>query len=365
MSTTKIEQNSESHKSPEHESVGRDVVLSISDEELRIYDQLGPEDSTVKKWLAENGIGKNDRIVVNNTVYIAKPGDFLTRDLAATQERTLAAARTIVDLEAAVDKHTDAIAEHEPGISEELADDVGEVALDAAEVEEPDSEITGPLKANELQQSIEAAGPYVYLKDALPPVVRPSDEHDEGESKYDFLFADDATYNAKMQEFGQYVPETEEDKQRAYYDKYVTEENRQSSLESLVLSYRANPQLRTILEKHGVSPDTVEAVDAIRENAAVRLDVAVVLARKLDRMAIPDSDFGWRVVENSRGNLKVDPLTGKRMDSRTYAVGMALKMLDGEFVEGLDKPSDYLYEDDGRVKMGQHRHAARAILMSS
>lgn len=202
---------------------------------------------------------------------------------------------------------------------------------------------------------------YSYLRDLLPPVTRP--ESSKESQSYDILFTkDDNVYQSYMDRLNR--PKTPEDKQREYYDRFVTDENRQSAqelLQSAVLP--KNPELVRILRTAGLDPASLDAVDAIRENPDVRFQVAKELTRKLRGMLISDPyQFGWRIDQNSPGNLKVDPQTGNRMRSQDYAISIALKMIDGEFSER-NESDDFARDESGRVAVGQHRHAARAVLM--
>ncbi|HEY8886253.1 MAG TPA: hypothetical protein VIM31_02000 [Candidatus Microsaccharimonas sp.] len=170
---------------------------------------------------------------------------------------------------------------------------------------------------------------YVYLKEALPTVTRGETEASQ-----------------------------------KYYDKFVTEENRQVSLDFLDEAVKADVKIAAILHEAGLNPSDMAAVDAIRENPDVRYQVAKRLTQKLDTLADRDpTDFGIRIANNSPNNLKVDPQTGKRMLSRMYAVDTALKMLGGEFSER-NEANDFARDSSDRVAIGQHRHAARTTIMS-
>ncbi|RWZ78590.1 MAG: hypothetical protein EOT05_02465 [Candidatus Microsaccharimonas sossegonensis] len=170
---------------------------------------------------------------------------------------------------------------------------------------------------------------YTYLKDALPVVTRGDTEAS-----------------------------------RKYYDKFVTEENKQVSLDFLQEAVKADREIARVLDEAGLKPIDMAAVDAIRENPDVRYGVAKRLVQKLDMLVDRNpEDFGIRIAHDSAGNLKVDPQTGKRMKSRLYAVDMALKMLGGEFSERYES-NDFARDSNDRVTIGQHRHAARAVIMS-
>lgn len=207
---------------------------------------------------------------------------------------------------------------------------------------------------------------YEYLKELLPPVTRPAGEAPRLD--YSYIHIKDALEQGRAAAQAQaelaHKENTPEGKARKYYDKVVTEENRQDSLDFLGEVIKANPELVTIFQEAGLNPSDVATVDAIRENTNIRFQVAKHIAKKLDRLVTDDPEgFGLRVAQNSSGNLKVDTQTGKTMHSRDYAVSLALKMIDGEFSKKLES-NDFARDGNGRVAIGQHRHAARAVLMS-
>jgi hypothetical protein len=235
-------------------------------------------------------------------------------------------------------------AEHETGLR--AAIDMGEIALDAAGIE-------APVATGEHDQD-----PHDYLRRLLPPVTRPQ----ERAISYDTLIS--GTDEELERDIAERQLSRKELDQQKYYDRFVTDENRQSSRETLTESLRKNPALERALQEAGIDVTSTDAVDAIRENADVRYSVAKYFAEKLERMVIEDPyGFGERIQNNRANQLKEDPQTGVMMTSRDYVVSFALKMLGGEFSER--HADDWLDRDEsGRVILGQHRDAARIILMS-
>ncbi len=209
--------------------------------------------------------------------------------------------------------------------------------------------------------------PYAYLREALPPLVRP-EKSTAGDTDYDkYLYGEDADMPWVKPEptLNPNSPEAKDEALRKYYDKFVTAENQQTSLEVLSQAVLANPEIRTILAKHDLLASSPTAVYAIRENADVRFEVARVLMAKLDALAAdPYNDLGPRIKAGSRKNLKSDPMIDEKLPSRVYAVKMALKMLGGEFTERLEGKDDMQRNENGSVVLGQHRHAARSALLS-
>jgi len=210
---------------------------------------------------------------------------------------------------------------------EKAAEDLGEEGVEAAGVSvEADAarrlitEVPNNKERNERD-------PYNYLRSDLPPVTRET--------------------NPK------------------YYDKFVTNANKELSLGTLQEAVKANPQLATVLEAAGLTADSLQAVDAIREDADVRFNVAKLLASKLNMLATePDADLGWRILDNNPNNLKADQIVVKKLMSRTHAVELALKMIDGEYSEQHGSSSDYERDSAGKIAIGQHRHAAIQTLMT-
>jgi hypothetical protein len=227
-------------------------------------------------------------------------------------------------------------------VQEDIADEAIEAVLgieDPSEIDEHAHDFSpSELRTmREAAQRVSSINPetdnrpdaYTYLKEVLPPVTR-------GDSEAS----------------------------RKYYDKFVTEENRQGSLDFLSEAVKADKRIAAILENAGLASTDMAAVDAIRENPDVRYEVAKRLTQKLDVLVSQDPEgFGYRIADNSPNNLKVDPQTGKRMRSRMYAVDMALKMLGGEFSER-NETKDFARDKNDRVAVGQHRHAATTTIMS-
>lgn len=257
---------------------------------------------------------------------------------------------------------------HAEELRHRAEEDLGEEAVEAADVR---LEAAAASRIVSLDQQEAQKDPYDYLRTALPPVVRGEVQQAAEENKYDYdyLFNNkDQAAQPNARGFGQYEPakvETAEEKQRSYYDRFVTEENRQASLDTLSEVVKATPEIREILTRHNLSPTEMSAVDAIRENSDVRFEVAKALVQKLDRLVSnPTNDMGDRINRNDSKNLKVDSVTGVRMSSRLYAVNMALKMIDGEFSSKHEGSDPIERKEDGSVIRGQHRHAATSTLMS-
>jgi uncharacterized protein YcnI len=241
--------------------------------------------------------------------------------------------------------------------------DLGEEAIDAFEEDLANSASSAAGRLLSLEKKEAPQDTYEYLRTALPPVVRP--EHMHYQEEYDKWLQGDTSDQPEVQQFSHSPSETEEDRQRKYYDTFVTQENRESAVVTLSEAMKATPEIREVLALNRLDPSSLDAVDALRENPEVRFEVAKILAKKLDRLVSdPYNDLGWRITKNSPNNLKADPQTGARMSSRLYAVSMALKMIDGEFSNRHEGNDPINRDEQGRVSVGQHRHAASSILMT-
>ena len=225
----------------------------------------------------------------------------------------------------------------------EAAEDLGEEAVADSGVSLEADAARRLLTDDSVEKSND---PLEYLKEVLPPVTRP---------------------NVEPQRFvpnGRFVALTKEQSLQKYYDTYVTTINREHSLQTLSEAMKSTPSLQTVLIESGLDVTSLEAVDAIRENANVRFEVAKILFKKLNVLADdPYSDMGARIIDNNYRNFKSDTKTGRNFQSREYAVCLALKMLGGEFSDK-DEDGDFERNASGAVILGQHRHAARETLMS-
>lgn len=238
-----------------------------------------------------------------------------------------------------------------PGVERAEQESVPAIAVELGDVALAGSGIEAPGAAEERVKD-----PFDYLRTLLPPVTRP----DKQPADHDYLLGSQEEYERVLASL-QLTPKEQE--QQKYYDRFVTEENKQASQETLAESLKVNPEIGRVLREAGIDATSMEAVNAIRENADVRYEVAKHFARKLGDMVLQDPrGFGWRVEENRPDNLKEDPLTGKKMMSRDYVVSLALKMLDGEFSMSNEDDS-FTRDPDGRVAVAQHRDAARRLLM--
>lgn len=268
--------------------------------------------------------------------------------------------------------------ERETALRARAALDLGEEAAEAVPVIGPNSPLITevprfekPTKAvvtTALDQPIVSSekvqgSKYNYLRDVLPPLRAPMVE--ENSSNYDALIfgGDDQQEWVRQPSTGQ--PERVRNDQKKYYERFVTQENRDASLDFLQEVMKATPLIRDILDRYNLDPSSIESVDAIRESPEVRFEVAKVIAEKLDSILSGENDLGWRLNESSANNLKEDQITGKKLSSRTHAVSLALKMIGGEFSDKNVSSIDTIERDEsGRVVQGQHRHAATSALMS-
>lgn len=239
---------------------------------------------------------------------------------------------------------------------EKVTEELGEEGVEAAGVE---VHVSTAQRIVDLERPAEALqpddteveqekDPYDYLRKVLPPVVRPPK-------------SGDATPKV---EFGQHVSRTAEDEARQYYDRFVTDENRAAAHEVLMGRY-LNPDIRRVLNEHGLASGDMESVDAIREDPEVRFAVAKVLAEKLDKILEYPNKLGGRINFPNK-QLKTDHELNKKYTSQDYAILMALKMLGGEFAKNRPGVTDKIeLNGRGEAIQGQHRHAAETLLFGS
>lgn len=228
-------------------------------------------------------------------------------------------------------------------LREKVEEELGEEAVEASGVE---LEAAAASRIVSLEAAEAQLDPFDYLRTALPPLRKPA-----GPSKVSH---------------GRHVSMSEEEARRDYYERFVTEENRQAAQTMLSVATSSTPEISDILSEHGLSTVSIEAVDAIREDPEVRYEVAKALVQKLDTLLEDGTnDMGLRINKDDPGNLKADPMRQRKLSSRLYTVDMALKMIGGEFAERLEGKNDLLRDEvTGRVVNGQHRHAARKLLLS-
>lgn len=314
--------------------------IDMSREDYDLYVELDPGDPRVTELLSQYSIIPGESVIVSATDPEHPENNILR--VVATGEDSFTTNRSLTnELEARLlDTNGDA----ERIIPNDDIEELGDLALGAAGIEAPSAAVE------------REKDPFDYLRNLLPPVTRP----DKQPADHDYLLGSQEEYEQVLASL-QLTPKEQE--QQKYYDRFVTEENKQASQETLAESLKVNPEIGRVLREAGIDATSMEAVNAIRENADVRYEVAKHFARKLGDMVLQDPrGFGWRVEENRPDNLKEDPLTGKKMMSRDYVVSLALKMLDGEFSMSNEDDS-FTRDPDGRVAVAQHRDAARRLLM--
>lgn len=187
---------------------------------------------------------------------------------------------------------------------------------------------------------------YDFLRQDLPPLTRPT-------SAVRPAWPVPPSISPEQQQFD-------------YYSRFITAEHHQESVKTLRESLAHTPELTDVVRQHGFNDSTLdEAVVAIREDPAIRFDVARILFKKINILANqPASGLGQRIVDNDPGNLKTDPqsVLSKKLPSRLYAVKMALKMIGGEFAPELVSAGELAVSSDHQTLSGQHVDAARAAL---
>lgn len=146
------------------------------------------------------------------------------------------------------------------------------------------------------------------------------------------------------------------------YQKYNTKEVEQASMQLLAERWQADRRLKDILFEHGYSQPDKAAVDAIRTDQTLRVELGKQLRSELDSVVGRNpARFGERVQRNSLDNLKTDPVTGRKRLSRDYVVNLVLHVLGGSF-DSASLERDPIEYRSGQAILGQHRDAAYKLL---
>lgn len=137
-------------------------VVATKDE-LAFFATADTDDPKIQEWMQKNGVQFGDRVVVHveglqDIVMVTDKEDFGTRDREATEkwreqvlaeygsknedateQSSLEAEEAIVEaIDTEIDRHSAEIAEEEPRVSEEMAHEIGEEGLEAADVPNPE-----------------------------------------------------------------------------------------------------------------------------------------------------------------------------------------------------------------------------------
>lgn len=324
------------------DTVRKELMKRIARDDERHHIEELPSDDTVPTYLVRRSSGAIESWQLGGN------GPLISK-LVSYDEEGLPMVKYI-DRQKLIDSQASLAFEREMALRARAAVDLGQEAAEAVPVIGPSNPLiteiprfgkpTEAAIASALEQPVTSSekvqeSKYDYLRDALPPVVAPLDTQNQRE------------YEKK------------------YYERFVTQENRELSLDFLQEVMKATPLIRDILDSHGLDSTSIHSVDAIRENPEVRFEVAKVIAEKLDTILSDENDLGWRLNDNSALILKEDQVTGKKLTSRTHAVSLALKMIGGEFSDKNVSSFDTIERDEsGRVVQGQHRHAATSALLS-
>lgn len=124
----------------------------------------------------------------------------------------------------------------------------------------------------------------------------------------------------------------------------------------------ADKDLKAIIDKHTSGMDAIHATNKILTDEPTRLEIARYLMQKADSIAesLPD-----RVRVNGEKSVSHSGYARHKMQSREYAVLLALSMIDGTFISenSLREPVEF-YSKGNRTEIngGQHRLAAIQLL---
>lgn len=233
----------------------------------------------------------------------------------------------------------------------EVLQSTGEVALEGAGVSHGAMQ---KVESAREQRNLELFAPLSYLQ-------KPSAEKAVEPENYDFLFADDDTYNSQ-------APKTDRfgNKERQWLP---TEATRAAASERLIDAARKDAELVKLIQSQAGQIDLnnpLEVVDAIRLKPDFRLVVGSHLLKKMDGYANIAGVMPDRIERNTNKSPDKGGYNVANMTSREYATLLALSMIDGTFDDSMVSASDAIERQGtsgiGPVRQGQHRAAAMRVL---
>lgn len=145
----------------------------------------------------------------------------------------------------------------------------------------------------------------------------------------------------------------------------VNDENIRSARDMLTKAVNGDGELGNIIKEYAKSS---EIIDELRTNHALRCAVFDYFRYKLERIReLNSSILPERVRRDDPNNLKSPNSDGYPVDkmlSSEYASVLALAMVDGSFDASRADTTQSHIRSDGSPGMGQHRDAARTILLT-
>lgn len=226
---------------------------------------------------------------------------------------------------------------------------------------------TAPAQVIETTPAVEVAErepKNAHLAKLFEPPVRPELPAPVVDS-YDFMFERDEDKRAEMQakrdaQEKENAPIKEAQKN---FDRITNQDTREYSEQKLIAVMRHDKELVKLLADRGITEASLDAVDALRNDADLRYDVAVHFLKKLDKMveSSPGS-FGARIVRNGEKSNDYMRLP-VRTTSREYVAYLALAKISGMFNYKVDS-SDVFQDvnDRNEIVLNQHRHATDMLI---
>jgi len=147
------------------------------------------------------------------------------------------------------------------------------------------------------------------------------------------------------------------------FDRITNQDTREYSEQKLIAVMRHDKELVQLLAERGITEPSLEAVDALRNDADLRYDVAVHFLKKLDKMveSSPGS-FGARIVRNGEKSNDYMRLP-VRTSSREYVAYLALAKISGMFNYKVDSADVFQdVNERNEIVLNQHRHASDMLV---
>ena len=204
-----------------------------------------------------------------------------------------------------------------------------------------------------------------HLAAVFAPLVRPETPPSKV-NLTDALFSDDD--DAHPRALAELALEHEANapiiEQQKLYDKLVSDDTRDYSLQRLQLALRRDFRLEDILKDAGFKEASLDAVDAIRTDPELRYKVGVHFMAKLNsEIAKEPMNFGSRLLTNAnkRNDYIVQSVS---TTSREYAAYLAVSKISGMFNYKAERASDDTEYNKitGQPITSQHRAAADLLL---
>lgn len=232
-----------------------------------------------------------------------------------------------------------------------------------SEIMQPNLEIVTPeanrgvesesTKDEKHKRELFAPLPYFQVPDKPKGVAE-----DSGLPSYDYLFADEPTYQLlkpNVDRFG--------NKERQWLP---TDTTRNAAKDRLIKAARQDQGLSEIIRGQAGEfdiSDPLKVVDAIRLKPDLRLKVGTHLFGKMNSLANIDGVMPDRIARDTEKRPDKGGYQRAKFTSREYATLLALAMIDGTFDDNAVTSQDSIAKNSrGEIAAGEHQYAAQKVL---